>query len=155
QVDADAIADGAAQGDGGAHAVVVDLGDGERDAAVVEEDDVARLEILREALVLDRDLARPGLWALAGRLDEGDDGIVDELAGVAREAAAADLGAAEVLQDGDGFVAGLGGGADGSEALTMLLVGAVGEVEPGDVHASPDQVLQGGLVVTRGADGAD
>ena len=78
-------------------------------------------------------LARSDGETLAG--DELDGLVVLELAG-------ADLGALEVGEDADWLVLLLRDGADHADELCFLLVGAVGEVEPGDVQAGADELAE-------------
>ena len=93
-----------------------------------------------------------------GRGLRGDDDLVagvDLDLGVALEQTGADLGALGVEQDADGL-ANLGGAAtDALDATLVLLVGAVGEVEAGDVHARLDHLANGLVVVTGGTHGAN
>ncbi len=65
------------------------------------------------------------------------------------------LGTLEVLKDGDRTAGAFGGGADQIEALLMVLVHAVGKIEPGHVHPRFDHCghLRGG--VGGGAEGAN
>ena len=71
------------------------------------------------------------------------------------ERSGADFGALQVLQDADGASFALGGAAQALDVVGVIFVGAVGEVEAGDVHAEAQQVAHGGFGVAGGADGAD
>ncbi len=91
---------------------------------------------------------------LVGR--DGDDRSGLQKDGLALfEQSGADLGALQVLQDADGASFALGGAAQALDVVGVIFVGAVGEVEAGDVHAEAKQVAHGGFGVAGGADGAD
>ena len=68
--------------------------------------------------------------------------------------AGADLRAGEVLEDGDGLVFFFGDFADERDLGGMLFVGAVGEVQAGDIHARVDHAAEGLAVFGGRADGA-
>ena len=67
----------------------------------------------------------------------------------------ADLGALGVEQDAHGQAELLGDAADAVDAALVLLVGTVGEVEAGNVHASLDHLADLVVAVARGTHGAD
>jgi len=54
---------------------------------------------------------------------------------VALQLAGADFRALQVLEDADGASFALGGAAQAQDVVGMIVVGAVREVEAGDVHA--------------------
>src|SRR5699024_2931496 len=96
----------------------------------------------------------------AGALDVlgGDgEGLADlELVRTVGEPAQADLRALEVDQDGDVLPEVLGGPADVRVHLRVIVVRAVAEIHPGDVHPGFDQsadLLVGTGCVTQCADG--
>src|SRR5699024_3095152 len=115
---------------------VGDLGDAHGDLAVVDEQHVTRAAVPRQAL-------EGGGDALAGALDVlgGDgEGLADlELVRTVGEPAQADLRALEVDQDGDVLPEVLGGPADVRVHLRVIVVRAVAEIHPGDVHPGFDQ----------------
>jgi IS5 family transposase len=128
QVHADSITDHARLRDGGADDGSLDRAHVEHDAAVVDEDGVAREQILGEPLVLDGHLARMSGRAVLAVLHQGHDGVHGERQGPAGEAPTADLGSTQVLEDGYGFVACLRCSANSREPARVLLVGAVRKV---------------------------
>ena len=72
-----------------------------------------------------------------------------------REPADADLRALQVEQHRDRLAAALGLGADDLQHLRVVLVTAVREVEPRDVHAGVDQLADPLRRRRRGAEGTD
>jgi len=149
-VDADVVAHPAALLDRRAHELALDELHVEGDATVVEEDPIANVHVVRETLVLDRDDAFVGRRVA---LDERHFGALWQLEPL-RERPGADLRAAEILQHGDGLALELGGPAQEGQAGAVLLVGAVREVEPCDVHPGGDEAAQAFERVARGAKGA-
>ena len=156
-VDALALADQAVVQDDAVHVLAVDGLDLEADQAVVDQDDGALLSLGRKLEVVEGNVggvAEPVL----GRGLRGDDDLVagvDLDLGVALEQTGADLGALGVEQDADGL-ANLGGAAtDALDATLVLLIGTVGEVETGDVHARLDHLANSLVVVTGGTHGAN
>ena len=88
----------------------------------------------------------------------GDDDLVARLHGdllVILEQAGADLGALGVKQDADRHVELGGDAADALDAVVVLLVRAMGEVEAGDVHACFHHLSQGLVVVAGRSHRAD
>jgi len=71
------------------------------------------------------------------------------------ELPSADLGAAEVLEDRYGLLGLDARSADAFDALPMLFVGAVREVEASDVHSRVDELRELLLGVAGRTDGAD
>ncbi len=94
---------------------------------------------------------------LAGGLGGDGDLVagVDLDLGVALEQAGADLGALGVQEDADGLADLLGATTHALDTALVLLVGAVGEVEAGDVHACLEHLANGLVVVTGRAHGAN
>ena len=133
----------------GGHRHVEDL---QPDAAVVDEQAVARLRVGRQRGVGRRDTMRG-----AGHVVHGD---ADGVAGVplhrtVREPAEPDLRPLQVREDADGAALGVGRVAHHLVHALVVVARAVAEVEPGDVHAGSDQLPD---TVGRGGgrpDGAD
>ena len=71
------------------------------------------------------------------------------------ELAGADLGALQVGEDADGLALFAGDGADHLDELGLLGVGAVGEVEAGDVEAGADELAEELGRAAGGAEGGD
>jgi hypothetical protein len=117
---------------------------------VVEVDEVAHAHVLRERVVPHGHPVALGLGAahqhevLAGQ----------HLAGGEVELAHADLGAAEVAQDGHGLLPPRAHLADGGDGPRVVVVGAVREVEPRHVHARRDERVDALGRIAGGADGA-
>jgi len=74
---------------------------------------------------------------------------------VALQRAGADFRALQVLEDADSASLALGGAAQAVDVVGVIFVGAVGEIEAGDVHAEAKQVAHGGFGAAGGTDGAD
>ena len=156
-VDALALADKAVVEDDAVHVLAVDGLDLEANQAVVDQDDGALLSLRRELLVVEGDVGGVAEPVLAGGLGGDGDLVagVDLDLGVALEQAGADLGALGVEQDADGL-ADLGGAAAHTlDAALMLLIGAMGEVEAGDVHARLQHLADSLVVVTGRAHGTN
>ena len=92
------------------------------------------------------DLARGDGEALAG--DEQDGLVVYEVAG-------ADLGALQVGEDADGLALFAATCAHHADELGLLRVGAVREVEAGDVEAGADELAEDLDSAAGGAEGGD
>ena len=75
--------------------------------------------------------------------------------GLGVKAPDADFGALGVQNGGHGPAHGVPDGLEHIQPLQMLPVAAVGEVEPGRVHAGADEGADHVLTVHRGAQGAD
>jgi hypothetical protein len=71
------------------------------------------------------------------------------------EASGAYLGALQILQNADGAVLLFRGAAQAGNIARVLLMGAVGEVQPGYIHAQPHQLTEHGFGIARRANGAD
>ena len=122
------------------------------DQAVVQHDGAAGLHILRQVLIGDgADLL--GALHLAGGQGEGLAGF--QHFGAVLEVAQADLGALGVQQGSHRKAQFLADGLQLFKAAQMLLVGAVGKIETGNVHAVGDQLAQDALLIGRRAQGAD
>ena len=128
--------------------------DAQLEVAVVEQDAVARLDVARQRVVGGRDA--PGV-ALDGLVGGDDDAAArDQLdRPAARELARADLGPAQVLQDGDRPLLPLRDLAHRLQDRQVVGVLAVREVEPDDVGAGVDQALEDGGLARGGADGGN
>jgi hypothetical protein len=80
----------------------------------------------------------------------------DELDGlVSLELAGADLGALEIGEDADGLALLLRDGADHADEVGLLRVGAVREVEAGDVEAGLNELAEDFRRAGGGAEGGD
>jgi hypothetical protein len=151
EVHADVVAHASALLDARLHLFALDRGHEEDDAPVVEQDAIAHAHVGGEALVLDRDRALVGARVALDERDLGRRGQV-ELRG---EAPRAHLGAAEILERGDGLALVVARLAEARELLAVLLVGAVREVEARDVHPRSDELLERVDGAARRAEGAD
>ena len=126
------------------------------DEAVVNQDVRAGLNLVGEVKVIQRDVLGRAEILLGGGLGGHDDGVagLDGDLLVAFEQAGADLGALGVEQDADGQIELGGDAADALDAAVVLLVGAVGEIETGDVHARLHHLAQDVVAVAGGTHGA-
>ena len=120
--------------------------------AVVDQDAVARLHDLGQQLVLDGDTARRAGDVLRGQhqrlpLGDGHAPLLHD--------ADPQLGALQITQDGDGLARGRRRRADAGDGLGVKGLFAVGEVEPGHVHAGLDEGGQQFRLAAGRADGAD
>ena len=153
-VDTLALAQVAGVGEGAVDVGAVDGVDVELKQAIVDQDAVARLDLVGEVLEVEGET----LMVADDVVISGDDGLVAGLEVnllAVLEHAGADLGALGVEHDGDGD-AKLGRDlADALDAGTVVIVGAVGEVEAGDVHAGLDELGEDGLVFGGRTHGAD
>ena len=154
QVDALVRGDGAGHDDLGVHVVALDLGDLQTDLAVVDQDRVAGVAIARQALergggdvlvTLDVVGGDDELLAL-GQLD-----LVLAL-GVLLEPAATDLRALQVDQNRHVAARGLGSLTHVVVHAQVILRGAVGAVQTGDVHTRFNEL---GEVLERFGGGTD
>lgn len=136
EVESLVVGDHAAFDDEGADAGAVDCGDFEGDAAVVYEDAFAGGDVGGEAFV-----GGAAGVAVAFVVFDGDGEFVAAFKeyGSFAEAAQADLRALKVCEDADAAAGFVGGLADASVSLLVFGVGAVAEVEAGDVHSGFDQ----------------
>ena len=71
------------------------------------------------------------------------------------QAASANLGTLQVLQNADGAILLVSHAAQALDDLRVLFVGSVGKVQPGHVHAEAHEVAQDRFRVACRADGAD
>ena len=120
--------------------------------AVVDQHPVAYGQILNQALVIDGD---PGLVALHLIHGEGKfvTGVYMDLA--VFEGADPVLGALGIQQDGNGQIQLLTDLFDQVNLLLLLLMGAVGKIQPGHIHTGQAHFFQSLLVLGGGANGAD
>jgi hypothetical protein len=140
ETDALVIGDAAADLDAAGDVGVGDVGDGELHVAIVDEQRVAGVAVSGETVVGGGgalDGARDGV----GGDDEPVSGAEDVFA--CAEGAEPDLGALEIGEDADGPFEVLGRRLDVGERSGMDVVGAVAEIETGDVHAGVDEVGDG------------
>lgn len=147
------VGDQAAFDDDAVDAGALDVGDLEGDPAVVDEDALAARDVGGEALV-------GGAADLAVALDAVLDGDGELVAAFKEyrtfgEAVEPDLRALEVDEDADAAAGLVGGLADAAVAFFVLQLGAVAEVESGDVHTGVDQGLDLVVRVGGGPEGAD
>ena len=155
-VDALALADQAVVLDDAVHVLAIDGLDLEGDQAVIDQDEGALLDLGGKREVIEGDVLR-GAVELLGRGLGGHDDLVAGLDGdllAVDEQAGTDLGALGVEQDADGHAELLGNAADTLDATVMLVIGAVREVEAGDVHARLDHLADGLVAVAGGTHGA-
>jgi hypothetical protein len=71
------------------------------------------------------------------------------------EAPGAYFGALQILQDADSTVFLFRGAAQAGDIARVLLMGAVGKIQPRNIHAQPHQFAEHRLTIARRADGAD
>ena len=150
EVDALVLAERAAVDNLADYVLAFDHVDAQLDEAVGEEDAGTMLQVFCEGL---EDGADHGGGAFD--LTRGDDKALacDELDGlVVLELAGANLGALEVGEDADGLALFAGDGADHLDEFSLLGVGAVREVEAGDIEASANE---GAEEIGRAAGGTE
>lgn len=145
EVEALVVGDHAAFDDGGADPGAVHRGHFQGDLAVVDEDALTDGDVSGEARV-----GGTAHVAVALGLLDGDGELVSAFKqyGTFAEASQADLRTLKVGQDADAAARLVGRFANALIALLVLGVGAVAEVEAGDVHSGLDQCLD--LVVRVG-----
>ena len=155
-VDALALADLAGVLDDAVHVLAVDGLDLEGDQAVIDQDEGAGLGLGGEVQVVKGDVGLVAEPVLGGGLRGHDDlvALVNGDLGVILEQAGADLRTLGVEQDAHGDAELAGDAADALDALVMLLIGAVREVEAGDVHARLDHLAEGLVAVAGRTHGA-
>ena len=136
QRDALVVADRAALDDQAADVVALDRGDLDGDLAVVDQQPVADLDLLRQLLVGAGDPVGGAEDVVAG---DGDQVTGAPLVRPVGELAEPDLRPLQVGEDGDGAAGLLGGVAHEVVHLLVVLVAAVAEVQSGHVHARLDQ----------------
>ena len=128
------------------------VGDAQLDEAVVQHDGAALVHILGQVLVGDgADLL--GALHLAGGQGEGLAGF--QHLNAVLELLQANLGAFGVQQGSNGLVQLSADSLQHVQTALVLLVGAVGKVEAGHVHAVGDQLAQDAVLIGRRAKGAD
>src|SRR5690554_5793711 len=147
-VDALVVAQHAADHDLGLDGVALEADRPEAEATVVEQEDVAHLDVVHQTLVGDaHTLLITGAVVARGQIEAR---ALLQCDLVLLEAAHADLGTLQVLQDADGDAELLGRGADVGNGLPVQLVVAVGEVEAEDVHPGQQQAADHLLGVRGG-----
>ncbi|CAM5311218.1 hypothetical protein SHIRM173S_11288 [Streptomyces hirsutus] len=139
EVEAFVVGDHAAFDDGGVDAGAVDRGDVEGDFAVVDEDAFAGGDVVGEACV-------GGAAGVAVALDavfhgDGEGVAAFKEHGAFGEVAESDFRALKVGEEADAAAGFVGGFSDPVVALLVFGVGAVAEVESGDVHSGVYQVF--------------
>ena len=135
KVDALVVGDGAGDDDLGRDHDAVGLDDLDLDLAVVDQEVVARLDVVREALERRRDDLLGAGDVLGGDLEDVAD---REIVGAVGELAEADLGSLQVDEHGDGAAGILRGFANVGEARLVNGVIAVAEVHARDVDTRLD-----------------
>ena len=131
---------------------VGDLLDAQHDEAVIQHDGAALVHIVGQVLVGDgADLL--GALHLAGGQGEGLAGF--QHLDAVLELLQADLRALGVQQSGNGLAQLLAQCLQIGQTAAVLLIGAVGKIEAGHVHAVGDQLAQDIPFVGGGAKGAD
>ena len=153
KVDAFVLAQRAAVDDVAENVFAADAANAQFDQAVGEQDAGAGGDLAGEIGECGRD-ARGGAGHVL-RCDGDDRAGFQQHGLVAFERSGADFRALQILQDADGAALALGGAAQALDVVGVIGVGAVGEVEAGDVHAEAEQVAHEGFGVAGGADGAD
>jgi len=119
---------------------------------VVQQDEVPRADVRRQARVVDAaDRCVPG--HVPG--GQGENGTALEDSRSSLEAAKADLGSLQVLQNGDMAPLPPRFPADGGDSAGVPFVRPVGKIEPGDGHPAADQVRKDGWRRGSGTDRAD
>ena len=86
---------------------------------------------------------------------EGEERAIFQFHLLFGEVADSDLGAGQVGHDGHVLAGFTGGGADALDQLAMLVEIAMGEVQPGNIHARLQHPLQHFRRIRGRADGAD
>ena len=152
QVHADVVAHPAALLDARLDPLALDRRDAEDDAPVVEEDAVADADVAGEALVLDGDDA---LVAERVALDERDLAPVGQRRSVAGNVPVRIFGPQRSCSAATAFCFVARRLPQPLEARAVLLVRAVREVEPRDVHPRVDERREALERVARGAERAD
>ena len=147
-----AVGEDAAGDDGAADLAALDGLDLEDHEAVVHEDAVPDGEIVGQARVAHGDDALVALDVAGG---EGE--IIPVLEGdfAVLEGADAVLGALGVEHDGDGQAQLRAHGLDHVDLLLVLLMGAVGKIQAGDIQALQAHGLENRWVFAGRSDGAD
>ena len=131
---------------------VRDALDGQLDEAVVQHDGAALVDVLGQVFVGDgADLL--GALHIAGGQGEGLTGF--QHLNAVLELLQADLGAFGVQQGSNGLVQLSADSLQHIQTALVLLIGAVGKVEAGHVHAVGDQLAQDAVLIGRRAKGAD
>ena len=151
-VDGLVVGEGAAVFHGADDLLAVNLLHQQIDEAVVHQDVVAGGDLLVEVQVGDGDLVGAALTVGGG---EGKGVPLLELDAAVLKGLDADLGALGVQNGGHGETQLVPDVAELLELGEVALVGAVGEVEAGGVHAREDELADHVLVVHSGTEGTD
>ena len=120
--------------------------------AIVYQDPVSHVQVAHQAPVVDAD---PGLVPLHLVGGKGKGVSLLHLNFSRFESTDTVLRSLGIQHDADGQVQLLANLFNEVDLLFMLCVGAVGEIQPGNVHTCQTQLFQGLLVLAGGADGAD
>ena len=133
----------------------VHLLDRELDHAIVHPDAVVDPDLAQVLGVRDRRALGGPRHRPRGQRELAAGNEIDAGAAALAERPQADLGALQILKDRDGAAPALAAVADAPDALRVLGVRAVREVQPGHVHAGGDETVE--LLGARGCrtDGAD
>ena len=122
------------------------------DQAVVQKDGVAGLDVLRKLFIRD---GADGLVAVQLAGGQREVLALFQLRAAVFKVAQADFGALGVQQGGHGALHLVAQGLQLIKAGLLLLVRAMGKVEPGHIHAGQDHLFHHVALVGRGAKGAD
>ena len=126
------IGDGAAVIDLAAHVGIGDALHGHADEAVVDQDGAAGLHVAGQVFIGDADAGLVALHILGG---QGEQLACVQRYAVLREGADADFGALGVQHGCHGQTQFITDTADLFEALQVVFMRVMGEIEPGNVHA--------------------
>jgi hypothetical protein len=137
-------------GDDGA---AIDPFDSQRQPTVVEQQRVAGLDVVAQARIGDADARLVARCVVVAGERERRAGGEGHLA--VGEARYADLRTLQVLQDSEGTPARVRDGADACHVRLVDLALAVREVQPEDVDARVDEVVDAPLVAGRGTERGD
>ena len=146
------VGDGAAVDDGAVDIGVRHVVDPQLDETVVDQDAAAGLDILDQVLIGDGGALR-GAHDVLCREREALALLEHDLA--ALEILETDLRPLGIHQGRDRFAHLLADADQALEFLPVLLVGPVGKIESGDIHAGVDQSAEHLLALTGGPDRAD
>ena len=126
---------------------------GQHDQAVVEQQQVAGLDVTRQLLVIEPHAMDVAGFGAGGVQHERHAGLQHDLA--FGELAHADLGALQVGHDGHLAAGALRGLAHQTGAVDMVLRLAVAEVQAHDIHACADHGLQQGRITGSRTEGGN
>ena len=151
-VDALVVGEDAASDDGAVDVVAAHLRHLQLHKAVVDEHPAARLQLVAEVDVGDGNTGPVAGHVVGG---EGEGRACRQRHRAVREGTDADLRAFGVQNGGHRAAQIVPDALKAGEHGQMRFVSAVGEVEPGGVHAGQNELFHGGLVARGGAEGAD